>query len=240
MVPTLWTMHRRKEKEFRSKEAMSGLIREGVTPHIGLGIIGKSIKATLDPAHTPHYIALWQMWRAFPVSKSVFYNYLTENVVEIDNDEITYSMYITSEKQILLIVSNKGGPKAEKAFAVETNIKINIEKLSIPAVMKCWKLKGNTYETFRINDEEDIINGKIRISEIGINEFIGVVLSPDKATDELLALKKHLDTRFDRLPYIYKNKMNRLIKTDIMIEKFNKSETIVLDEGEFMKDRVAE
>lgn len=59
-APALWTMHRRKERHFRSKEVMGSIIREGITPHIGLGILGKSIMASLDPAHTP---TLWHCGR---------------------------------------------------------------------------------------------------------------------------------------------------------------------------------
>ena len=239
-VPTLWTMHRRKEKQFRSKDAMTSIIREGITPHIGLGILGKSIKATMDPAHTPHFIALWQMWRAFPVHKAIFYNYLTTDTVEIDNEEASYSMYITPEKQVLLIISNGGGPKSESAASVEANIKIDINQLKLPADMYSWRLKGNTYETFRISKEENIENGKIRIPEIGIHEFIGIVLTPNEAPKELVDLEKHLAGRFNRLIDINEKKIKRLIKTDRTIEEFNKLDVKTMDESEFMKNRTME
>ncbi len=239
-VPTLWTMHRRKEKQFRSKDAMTSIIREGITPHIGLGILGKSIRASLDPAHTPHYIALWQMWRAFPVHKATFYNYLTTDAVDLDNDEVTYSMYITPEKQILLIISNGGGPKAEASVSVEVNIKIDIGQLKLPSNMTCWRLKGNTYETFRISKEDNITNGEIRIPEIAINEFMGIILTPDEPPAELINLIEHIKGRYDRLPQIYKDKMQRLIKTDKMIEEFNKLDVKTMDESEFMHGRTME
>lgn len=239
-APTLWTMHRRKEKQFRSKDAMTSIIREGLTPHIGLGILGKSIKATMDPAHTPHYIALWQMWRAFPVHKATFYNYLTTDAVSLDNDEVTYSMYITPKKQVLLIISNGGGAKSEASVSVEVTVKMNIEQLKLPLNMSCWRLKGNTYETFRISKVDDIINGEIRIPEIAINEFMGIILSPDEAPDELFTLKKHLLDRFNRMADINKNKMQRLIKTDRMIEEFNKLDVKTMDEKEFMQGRTME
>ncbi len=239
-APTLWTMHRRKEKQFRSRDAMTSIIREGLTPHIGLGIMGKSIKASLDPAHTPHYIALWQMWRAFPMEKATFYNYLTTDAVKIDNDEVTYSMYITPKKEVLLILANGGGPKAEAAVSIEANIELDIKKMKLPETMNCWLLKGNTYETFRISHEESIINGKIRIPEIAINEFVGIVLTPEKAPKELIALVKHLENRFLRLPAIYENRMRRLKESDRMIEGFNKLDVKTLDANEFMKGRTME
>ena len=239
-APTLWTMHRRKEKQFRSKDAMISIVREGLTPHIGLGILGKSIRASLDPAHTPHYIALWQMWRAFPVHEASFYNYLTTDTVDIDNDEVTYSMYLTPQKQVLLIISNGGGPKAEAAVSVEVNITINIETLNLPQNMSCWRLKGNTYETFRISKVDNIADGKIRIPEIAINEFMGIVLTPDDAPVELIRLEEHLKGRFNRMSTIYEDKLLRLKETDRMIEEFNKLDVKTMDEYEFMSGRTME
>lgn len=239
-APTLWTMHRRKEKQFRSKDAMTSIIREGLTPHIGLGILGKSIRASLDPAHTPHYIALWQMWRAFPMNKASFYNYLTTDVVTIDNTEVTYSMYITPQKQVLLLLSNEGGPIAEAAVSVEANVNIDIEMLNLPDNMSCWRLKGNTYETFRISKEKNIVNGVIRVPEIAINEFIGIILTPDKAPEELVKLEDHLKNRFNRLSLIYENRIKRLKEADRMIEDFNKLDVKTMNENEFMQNRTME
>ncbi len=239
-APTLWTLHRRKERQFRSREAMSALIREGITPHIGLGVLGKSIRATMDPAHTPHFVALWQIWRSFPVERSAFYNYLTKKVLTIDNDEITYSMYMTSEKQILLIICNGGGKISESAVSVEVNIQLDIEKLDIPKRMNCWKLKGSTYETFRIYRTNDVSNGHIRIPEIGIDEFIGIILTDREPPEELIKLQGHLEGRFERLAQIYTNRIERMIETDIKIDEFNKLDVKTMTEEEFMKDRTME
>ena len=141
---------------------------------------------------------------------------------------------------MLLIISNGGGPKAEASVSAEVNIKIDIGQLKLPLNMSSWRLKGNTYETFRISKEDNIINGEIRIPEIAINEFMGIVLTPDEPPAELINLAEHIKGRFDRLPQIYKDKMQRLIKTDRMIEKFNKLNVKTMDEKEFMHDRTME
>ena len=240
VAPTLWTLHRRKERQFRSREAMSSIVREGITPHIGLGILGKSIRATMDPAHTPHFIALWQIWRAFPVEKAAFYNYLTEKVVSLDNDEITYSMFMTPEKQILLLICNNGGPKSESSVSVEVNIHLDTEKLDIPGKMNCWKLKGITYETFRIYKTDNISNGHIRIPEIGIDEFIGIILTDGDPPDELKKLQGHLEGRFERLAQIYTDRITRMTEADIKIDEFNKLDVKTMTEEEFMKGRTME
>ncbi|MFO7612780.1 MAG: DUF6259 domain-containing protein [Clostridia bacterium] len=239
-APTLWTMHRRKERAFRSKEAMHGLIREGITPHIGLGIMGKSIMASMDPAHTPHFIALWQMWRAFPVEKARFYNYLTDKAFWIDNEEISGCMYAMPEGGILLIVSNGGGAAAEKSFAVSVSIQIDIDRLGIQGKLRCWSLRGNTYDTFRIEEENEVSNGLLHVPEIGIGEFMGFILASNEPPEEMKKLQKHLEGRFTRMAKINEEKMKRLIETDGMIREFSKSEYESPDEEVFMKDRVAE
>jgi hypothetical protein len=239
-APTLWTMHRRKEKQFRSREAMAGIIREGLTPHIGLGILGKSIMATLDPAHTPHYIALWQMWRSFPVEKAKFYNYLTETVVELDNSEVTYSLYVTDKNQILLIVCNKGGPKSENSVSVELNIKLDHINLGLSKNMKSVIMRGNTYETFRAYNWEDISEGAIHLPEIGINEFVGFVLYEKEIPDETVKLIKHLEKRHERMSVINEKKIERLMETDKLLDQFNKLDLDKLNADDFMKNRVME
>ncbi|MDX1358886.1 MAG: DUF6259 domain-containing protein, partial [Clostridia bacterium] len=239
-VPTLWTMHRRKERQFRSRKAMSSLIREGVTPHIGQGIIGKSILATMDPAHTPHFLALWQIWRAFPVEKATFYNYLSESVIELDNDEITYCMYSAPENQVLIIICNEGGPESESAVSVGVNLSLDINKLDLTARMHRWNLRGTTYENFRITSGDDVVNGKIRVPEIGIDGFIGIILTDGKPPKELIELGKHLDGRPERLPEIYRNKIRRLKETDKILDEFNKLDLSSMTEEEFMNNRVME
>ncbi|MBN2557577.1 MAG: hypothetical protein JXB33_02340 [Clostridia bacterium] len=239
-APMLWTMHRRKERTFRSKEAMSGLIREGITPHIGLGIMGKSIMASMDPGHTPHFIALWQMWRAFPVEKAIFCNYLTERAFMIDNEEIHGCMYSVPGDGVLLIMSNGGGPTAEKAFAVSVSIRIDIDKLGLDEKLRCWSLKGNDYETFRIEEEADVLDGLLYVPEIGIDEFMGFILAKNQPPEEMKRLQEHLEGRFDRMAKINEEKMKRLIEADNMLREFNRMESGTPDEEAFMKDRVAE
>ena len=222
LSPTLWAMHRKKEKVFRSKDTIAWLIREGLTPHVGVGIMGTSVLASLDPAYNIPLIALWQMWRAFPVHKAAFYNYLTEKVVSLDNNEVTYSLFVTEEKQIMLLLCNIGGKFSESMPAVGVNINIDTKKLKIPEKMKCWRMKGNTYETFRIAQIDDILNGIINVPELGISEFIGFILAVEKPPDEMINLVNHLDGRAERLYEIQKRKMTRLLEYDKLIDSFAK------------------
>lgn len=239
-APTLWTMHRRKEKQFRSREAMAGIIREGLTLHIGLGILGKSIMATLDPAHTPHYLALWQMWRAFPVEKAHYYNYLTDKVIEMDNREITYSIYVTEEKQVLLIVCNSGGPESENAVSIEVNIQLDYLKLGLSENMQSVIMRGNTYETFRAYKWDIISDGTIHLPEIGINEFVGFILYEKEIPWETEKLLNHLEKRHERMSVINKKRIQRLIETDMLLDQFNKLDLEKLNADAFMKNRVME
>lgn len=241
-VPTLWAMHRRKQDEFRSYSALEAYVREGITPQVGVGIMGKSVIATLDPAHHSELIALWQMWRAFPVEQATFYNYLTEQVAVIDNNEVDYSLYITDKKQILLLMINRGGPKSKSSCAIGANIKLDINKLCLPSKMNCWRMKGNSYETFRISEIEPIEYGCIYVSELGIHEFIGFVLTPDSPPAELLALKEHLSERWKRLPKLLENKQKRLLELDIKLDVFAKLPNAdrKSDYNDFMKGRVTE
>ena len=196
--------------------------------------------ATMDPAHTPHYIALWQMWRGFPMNKSKFYNYLTEDVVIVGNNEITYSMYVTEKNQVLLLVCNGGGPESEKAVSVEVKVQIDIATLNLPDKMKTMIMKGNTYDTFRISDWEEIYDGIIKIPEIGIFEFIGIILYEDELPEETIELVKHLDNRFERMVKINENKIDRLIASDKLIDGFNKLDLKKMNVETFMKNRTME
>jgi len=240
VAPTLWTMHRRKERQFRSRDAMAGIIREGLTPHIGLGILGKSIMASMDPAHTPHYIALWQMWKAFPMEKARYYNYLSEKVIELDMDEVTYSLYVVDGSMALLILCSGGGPESEKAVSVEVNVKLDVEKLGLPKKMKSMILKGNTYDTFRMYEWKNINDGEFRIPEIAINEFLGILLYEGNVPVETMKLKEHLEGRFERMVFINSSKMERLLEADLLIDGFNELDLTKLDADEFMKDRTME
>lgn len=241
-APTLWALHRKKQIAFRSKAALAGIIKEGITPHIGLGILGKAVVASHDPAHVPHFIALWQMWRAFPVEKATYYNYLTKEVVEIDNEEVTYSLYVTDKKQVMIIICNGGGAISEKMYSVGVNIKLNTVKLDLPEKLNCWSMRGNTYETFRITKVDKINNGIIRVDEIGIHEFIGFILSPNKVPIELKNCIKHLEGRFTRLGEIYENKIKRLTIDDDLLKGFHEKNVKYenMDSEKFMKNRIAE
>jgi hypothetical protein len=242
LAPTLWSMHRRKERLFRSRPVMAGLIREGLTPHVGLGLMGTSILASLDPAYNIPLLALWQMWRAFPVDKAVFYNYLTECVVSLDNDEVTYSLFVTEQKQVLLILCNAGGPYSEAMPAVGVNVKIDVEKLGLPDEMKCWRMKGNTYDTFRIAQVDSVKEGLIRVAELGIYEFVGFILTPSEPPEEMVKLITHLEGRAERLGKIQRKKIARLLKYDMMLDDFTKlpNANKKINYDKFMQGRIAE
>ncbi len=241
-APDLWTMQRGKQDEFRSHTSIAAYIREGMTPHVGTGIAGTAILATLDPAHHKELIALWQMWRGFPVEKGTFFNYLTETVVELDNDEIYYSLYKTQENQLLLLLVNAGGAKSRGGCAVGVNVKVDIERLQIPNKMRCWRMKGNTYETFRISEVGLIENGCLSVPEIGIHEFIGFVLAPNEPPPELCELQKHLAGRWKRLPMLLENKQKRQKELDRLIDEYSTLPNAgsKLDYKTFMKNRAAE
>ncbi|MCK5811744.1 MAG: hypothetical protein KAG94_02505 [Clostridiales bacterium] len=240
-TPTLWTMHRRKQVGFRSTKAMAKFIKEGITPHIGQGIMGQSVLASHDLVHTPHHIAYWQIYRAFPIEKATYYNYLNQNVVNIDHNEITYSLYVTDEKQVLLIIANGGGELSEKAYAVSTTIQLDINLLKLPLSMNCWSIKGNTYETIRIVKEQPLINGQLTVQEIGIHEFMGFIFTVDNPPKELVELQSHLENRFKRLVNINEKKIKRLIKQDKLINEFTKGHSqSAIDPDQLIKDRAAE
>lgn len=241
-APTVWTMHRRKVDEFRSWKTIEELIREGATPHTPVGIMGTSVLATVDPAHHVELMALWQMWRAFPVHRGTFYNYLSEKVIDLDNPEVVYSLFVTPEKHVLLLLANRGGEITDRSPAVGVNAQLDTKKLELPNTMNCWRMKGNTYETFRISQAGPVQDGVVSVPEIGKHEFVGFVLSPDAPPDELTILQEHLAGRWDRLPAIMRAKQKRLAEFDETIENFAKlpHASQKLNYQEFMKDRVAE
>jgi len=239
-APTLWTMHRRKERQFRSREAMAGIIREGLTPHLGLGVLGKSILASHDPNHTPHFIALWQMFRAFPMEKSIFHNYLADDFVLIEEPEMVYSMYTANNDSALFIICNTGGPESEKKISLEAHIKIDTKKACIPDKMKSMIMKGTSYENFRIREWENINDGSIYIPEIGIHEFIGIVMYQNELPYETKQLIEHLKGRYKRLSGIYERKIKRLLETDKKTDEYNKLDLKKINADEFMKNRIME
>ena len=241
-APTLWPIQRRKQDIFRSDTTIEQLIKQGMTPHCGIGSMGTATIATLDPAHHTSLLALWQMWRAFPVQRARFYNYLTENVVTLDNDEVFYSMYVTDEGHVLLILVNAGGPELESVPGIGVEAKIDLDKLGLPEEMNCWRMKGNTYETFRIGEPEKVKNGIVEVPLLDLHEFIGFVLSPDQPPKEFVNLIEHLKGRGERLAKIYDNKLIRLSELDKALDKWSKlpEAATKIKYDEFMRGRTAE
>lgn len=241
-APTLWIVQRSKKDFFRSETTIENCIREGLTPHVGLVVGGKAIIANMDPAHFPACIALWQMWRAFPMDRARIYNYLTETVLTLDNEEISYSLFLTPEQHLLLIIANTGGPRLEDSPSIGVNIELDIQKLGLPATLRCWRMKGNTYETFRIAETDPIHDGKLSVYEIDHHEFIGYILSPDTPPDTLPTLQKHLEGRFDRLPHLLKEKQKRFLHTDRAMDQFAKLPHAhqFFSYQEFMQGRIVE
>ncbi len=223
-APTLWTIQRTKGDFFRSNQTIEESIREGVTVHYGVGIGGSVVIASLDPAHHREMIALWQIYRAFPVEKAKFYNYLSPGFVELDNPEILYSLYVTPAGQALLILVNGGGKMTSSYPCVGVNIQLQIEKLGLGSKLKCIPMKGNDYHTFRIGDAMTIKNGTLEVPEIAHHEFLGFVLFEDgKKPEELIKLQKHLDTRFERMGAILQAKQARLNLQDKLLYEFSQS-----------------
>jgi hypothetical protein len=241
-APTLWPIQRRKRDIFRSDWTIEQLIKQGMTPHCGLGAMGTATIATLDPAHHVQLIALWQMWRAFPVHCAKFYNYLTESVISLSNDEVFYSMCVTDEGHVLLILVNAGGPGLESVPGIGVEVRIDLKKLSLPDEMNSWRMMGNTYETFRIRQTEKIENGKITVPLLDLHEFVGIVLSPDQPPEELVKLVEHLNERGKRLAKIYESKQIRLAEFDKALEQWSKLPVAAtkIRYDEFMRGRTAE
>jgi hypothetical protein len=241
-APTLWAMHRRKQDEFRSHITIEACIREGISPQTGVGIMGTSVIATLDPAHHAELIALWQMWRAFPVEQATFYNHLTEQVATIDNDEVDYSVYVTADKQVLILMINRGGPVTQSSCAVGATVKLDMKKLGLPEEMNCWRMKGNTYETFRIAEVESVKDGCIFVPELEIHEFTGFILTPNTPPEKLIKLKQHLAGRWERMPKLMEAKQKRLLKADTLLDCFAKRPNAAkqLNYNKFMEGRIAE
>ena len=222
-VPTLWTIQRSKGEVFRSNQTIEEAIREGITVHYGVGISGAAVIATLDPAHHREMIALWQMFRAFPIEEATYYNYLYPAVLEFDNHEILYSLYVTNDGNALLIIVNGGGEMTDKFPCVGCNINLNLDILGLSTELNCVKMKGQDYQSFRILDMDKVIDGKISIPEIARHEFIGFVLSPNEPPKELSTLRKHLDTRHKRSAQILEKSLSRQVLLDDILAEFHKS-----------------
>lgn len=241
-VPTLWIIQRNKRDIFRSPLTIENLIREGVTPQVGIAVCGKAIIATVDPGYFPELMALWQMWRAFPVEEATFYNYLSAPVLSIDNEEIVWSLYKTEEGEILLLIANAGGPRLNDSPSIGANITLDLEALGLPDTLRCWRMRGNTYDTFRITEMEAVRAGCLSIYEIDLHEFQGYILAPKNPPETLVKLQKHLAGRGERLKAQLPAKIKRLEKLDHQLDSFAKlpNAHTFFSYTEFMAGRVAE
>ena len=244
LAPTLWSMHRRKQDAFRSASTIENLIREEMTPHTGLGIMGTSIIATLDPGHNAPPLALWQMWRGFPVHRARFHNYLTEPMLRLDNDKVYYSLYVTEDQHVLLLLGNSDGQAPSGPPVTSVDVQLDTKTLGLPGKLNCWRrMKGNTYETFRIAETAQVINNaRLSVSEMDPHEFIGFVLSPGKPPKELTDLMAHLEGRSERLGTILQAKLKRLAECDRPLDHFATLSIAAnrMTYGDFMEKRVAE
>jgi len=219
-APTLWTMHRRKFYLFRSYRTIAAMVREGVTPHVGVGVMGTSIVGTVDPAHWREVLALWQIWRAFPVQEALFYNYLTPPVLEISNDQIAWSLYAVPGKYALLVLAHAGPRDVKQIVPVRCQVKFDCAALRLPSGAKTIELRGSSYDNFRINDFEPLKDGKLLVGEVNLGEVAGILVYSDKLPSETLKLQKSLNGRFGRIAKIMSAKIRRLQKNDQQTQKF--------------------
>ncbi len=242
-APTLWIVQRRKRDAFRSEKTVENCIKEGLTPHVGLCVQGQSIIATTDPAHFPAMIALWQMWRAFPMHKATLYHYLSRpEVVSLDNPEVVYSLYVTAESEVLLLLANRGGPILEASPAVGVTATLDLKALGLPQEMNCWRIKGNRYETIRIAQVAKVLDGVVNVTELDHHEFVALLLAPGNPPQELRNLEHHLQGRFERLVPLQKVKQERMLALDEAIDRFAEAPNARkrMTYEEFMAGRVTE
>jgi hypothetical protein len=234
-TPTLWTMHRRKFDAFRSYHTVASFVREGVTPHVGVGVMGTSIVATMDPAHWREVLALWQVWRAFPVQEATFYNYLTTPVVTIGNDQIAWSLYSVPGKYAMLVLAH-GPVDPNKIVPVRCPVKFDCELLKLSPEAKTFELRGSGYENFRVNSFESLKDGKLLVGEVNPGEVVGIVLYNQQPPKETLELIEHLKGRPERLAKLLPAKITRLQEFDKMIQAFAHEPTADTS-FDFMADR---
>lgn len=241
-APSLWIIQRNKRDIFRSLQTIENLICEGVTPQVGLGVCGKAVIATVDPGYFPELMALWQMWRAFPMEEATFYNYLSDPILSLDNDEIAWSLYKTEINEILLLIVNRGGPRLDDSPSIGVNISLDLKALGLPSTMRCWRMKGNTYETFRVSEIEAIQDGHLSVYEIDHREFQGYIFAPEKPPETLTRLQQHLEGRAERLKSQFSKKLERLERLDKQLDAFSKMPNahIFFSYKEFMAGRVVE
>ncbi len=241
-APTLWAMHRRKQALFRSAWTIPQLVREGMTPHTGLGVTGTSIIASLDPAHHRELLPLWQMWRAFPVERARVYTYLQPGVVEVDNDEVYYTLFATDDPYYLLILANSGGPYHDANPSVGVRARLNSDVLGFSGDLRAWRLRGGSYETFRIAEVDTVSDATVDVPEILLYEAVGFVLSPGHPPGTLGALRRHLDGRWERLSRIHRKKAERNEWVDRRIDEWARQPQSAnrLDYHDFIRNRLTE
>ncbi len=241
-APTLWIIQRRKRDVFRSEQTIEACVREGLTPHLGICVHGQSVLATVDPGYFPGLIALWQMWRAFPMERATFWNHLGPKVVTLDNPEIVYSLYTTPEGAAMLLIANAGGPRQESAPAVGVGVELDLERLGLSGQLRCWRMKGDRYETFRIQEIAPVEGGRIAVPEIDHHEVIGFVLCAGEPPETLTRLERHLEGRFARLAPLLEKKQERMKRLDLAIDRWAELPHArrSLTYEEFMKGRVTE
>jgi hypothetical protein len=241
-APTLWAMHRRKQDVFRSARTVTELVREGMTPHVGLGVLGTSVIASLDPSHHRELLPLWQMWRSFPVERARVLTYMQPGNITLDNDEVAYSLYITDDPYIMLIVSNAGGPYHDANPSVGVRVQIDCAALDLPGRMRTWRMKGVTYETFRIDEVEATVDGVLEVPELLLYETVGFILSPTDPPEELISCIDHLEGRWDRLGELGNARMKRIRELDTDLDRWSKLPTAknATDYDAFMNNRLTE
>jgi hypothetical protein len=234
-APTLWTMHRRKFDAFRSYHTVASFVREGVTPHVGVGVMGTSIVATMDPAHWREVLALWQIWRAFPVQEATFYNYLTAPAALLSNDQIAWSLYSVPGKYALLVLAH-GPVDPNKIVPVRCPVKFDCNLLKLSPDAKTLELRGSGYENFRINPFEPLNDGKILVGEVNPGEIVGIVIYNQEPPKETMQLIEHLKGRPERLAKLLPAKIARLQEFDRTIQAFAHEPTADTS-FDFMADR---
>ncbi len=241
-APGLWIIQRNKRDLFRSARTLGPLVREGVTPHVGLGVCGKAIIATVDPGYFPELMALWQMWRAFPMEEATCYDTLAAPVLSLDNEEIAYTLYRTPRGEILLLLVNEGGPRLDDSPAIGVNIDLDLTALGLPEELRVWRMRGQSYETFRITEMEPITAGHLAVYEIDHRELQGYILSADEPPATLTALQEHLAGRAERLGPLLRQKQERLVRLDHQLDTFARLPHAhqFFSYSEFMAGRVAE
>jgi len=128
---------------------------------------------------------------------------------------------------------------------VGVKVKLQLKMLGLSSNINCVPLKGSDYHTFRIGEAVPVKNGEIEVPEIALHEVLGFVLflfEVGKAPEELISLKKHLDTRFERLGVILQVKQARLKLQDRLLYEFSQSPLAKkqVSYQEFIRGRTAE